>query len=290
MRRRGFTLIELLVVIAIITVLIGLLLPAVQKVREAAARTSSMNNLKQIALATQGYADSRDGKLPTLSGQGSDPPWFPPLFLCIMPYLEQGNAYREFVEATKGFSSDYLVKVYVSPADPTIGDAKGFGSYAANAQVFNGEPRQPTTFTDGTSNTIAFAEHYARGCGQTSFMWFGTGPTDLGGGKLLHRAAFADGGPVVWKSNPSVRDLLNDVYPVVGGNPPQSRGSVPGLTFQVRPKPSACDPRMAQTPHSGGMLVALADGSVRTLAPGMSEETYWGAVTPGGGEVVGSDW
>ena len=49
-------------------------------------------------------------------------------------------------------------------------------------------------------------------------------------------------------------------------------------------------PSIAQTPHSAGMLVALADGSVRTLAPSMSPATYWGAVTPNGGEALGSDW
>ena len=53
---------------------------------------------------------------------------------------------------------------------------------------------------------------------------------------------------------------------------------------------SDCDPHLAQTPHSGGMLAAMCDGSVRTLAGGMSPATYWGAVTPDGGEVLGSDW
>ena len=102
-RRQGFTLIELLVVIAIIAVLIGLLLPAVQKVREAAARAKSQNNLKQIALAVHNYNDAYQGKLPALTdlGTGASNGWgLNSLFFNILPYIEQDNVYRLFQKGT----------------------------------------------------------------------------------------------------------------------------------------------------------------------------------------------
>jgi type II secretory pathway pseudopilin PulG len=271
------------VVIAIIAVLISLLLPAVQKVREAAARLSSMNNLKQISLACHNYGQDHGNKLPWIPEQ--------PVLLALMPYIEEGNAYKKHIEKAPGVKSGIVVRTYLSPADPSLGrllgnPPKSFSSYGFNAQVFIiREPTLPDTFADGTTQTILFAEHYAW-CGIDQFDYGIDVPSSVG----IRRASFADNGPEVVNYFPSNPERFVDVWPITAGDPPASVGSIRGLTFQVRPRLDECNSRIPQTPHSGGMLAALADGSVRTLAPGMSEQTFWGAVTPRGGETPGSDW
>jgi prepilin-type N-terminal cleavage/methylation domain-containing protein/prepilin-type processing-associated H-X9-DG protein len=136
-RRKGFTLIELLVVIAIIAILIGLLVPAVQKVREAAARTQCTNNLKQVGLACHNY-ESAYKKLPPGSGAlASGASSAPSLLALILPYLEQANLYNQFNfnadinnAAVNAAARDQDVPVYMCPADPsdqTITDPGGGG-------------------------------------------------------------------------------------------------------------------------------------------------------------------
>ena len=134
-------------------------------------------------------------------------------------------------------------------------------------------------YFDGASNTIAFGEHYAE-CGLNTQYYY----AEFDGRHGSHRATFADGG-----ENVDQGANCGDDYPILRGDPPTTTG-LGVLTFQVAPAFSQCYHGVPQTPHWSGMLAALGDGSVRTLSPGMSLTTFWSAVTPAGGEVLGNDW
>jgi len=202
-RQGGFTLIELLVVIAIIAILIGLLLPAVQKVREAAARTQSQNNLKQIGLSLHNCNDA-NGKMPTCHGcfpsTGNGVTWendfIPSKFgtqqYFLLPFMEQDNVYKHpEVSPNDGpggggsnsWRSQQVIKTFLAPGDPSLPAEgrtwgnRGATSYAANWHAFGGgwgedwqiggKARIGGSFPDGTSNTIGYMEWFAI-CGDPS--------------------------------------------------------------------------------------------------------------------------
>ena len=314
--RRAFTLIELLVVIAIIAVLIGLLLPAVQKVREAANRIKCGNNVKQLGLAAHHYHDVNDHFPP---GIGYTPIIANGVFgtyqFHLLPFLEQGNLFDSSLGVAPflppvgptmvyfpGNNDVYSkpVKVFLCPSDPSVGPdgivmvgGVSFGAlcYASNALISAAKnppsPQGRTRFsdiTDGATNTILYAEKYAR-CSNT----YMAPPFRDGGAAWAYSTSFA----FSWQP-PPLNPPGKAFYPgfcipaLLALGAPDVIG--PRSKFQLQPREGSCDPTRTATAHASGIQVGLADGSVRSLAPSMSGVTWWAAVTPDVGDALGSDW
>jgi prepilin-type N-terminal cleavage/methylation domain-containing protein/prepilin-type processing-associated H-X9-DG protein len=303
--RSGFTLIELLVVVAIIGVLIGLLLPAVQKVREAANRLRCANNLKQIALACHNFHDAQ-GMLPPQHGwTGNNFGAFGTLFFHILPYVEQNALYQKAkisVNDTQTYPAptytrlagtydsrnslgSEVISIYQCMSDPgkdegPSGWGWARGSYAGNFQVLgNGTPSGPTC-SDPAGNSPSW-----RG-----IAYLPTSISDGTSNTLLLAEKYASCNspyPSYWTGgNMWARwDCLDYWQPTFA-----AYTTGPSSKFQVQPTPHnspACNPMVAQTSHAGAMNVAFADGSVRSLAATITGTTWWQLCTPNGGEALG---
>jgi hypothetical protein len=211
-----------------------------------------------------------------------------PVFLC--PSDASGNN-----------GQPHTRQIAVSPVPPPYQTA--FDTYYASCNyvvngmvVGNNAGRFPQSFSDGTSNTILYAERYqicnSSVYGGVETMW-------ACGGWTLHVPAFAydyllgigaPSGPMTTGMfTPNLPLSVNAANQVVGHIAGAGAATTPA-PFQVVPASGACDPTLPQTPHFAGMTVALADGSVRTILPSISQFTFWAAVTPAGGEVLGADW
>jgi prepilin-type N-terminal cleavage/methylation domain-containing protein/prepilin-type processing-associated H-X9-DG protein len=345
LRRQAFTLIELLVVIAIIAILIGLLVPAVQKVREAAARAQCQNNLKQLGLALQNYHDTNktfppavaDTIPPLLPGPGTntnprDPNWGATWQVLILPFIEQDPLFKQYDpklgahanSKTTAAPTSRSVPVYLCPSDtraPNLVNPNALnldmarGNYGINGgnglgqnnNVYNNAHRKGLTHlrqryratmadvSDGTSNTIAVSELLVRvtpGDGSHG-VWGYPGAAYITG----YNDQGAVGNNYANNNLPATNHIQTPncdarLYPCASFTPHCDNNLTPPGGSNLDPV-YGCDENApgnaARSRHSGGVNVALVDGSVRFVSDNVNPLTWLAAFSVGGREVQG-DW
>jgi prepilin-type N-terminal cleavage/methylation domain-containing protein len=326
-RRQAFTLVELLVVIAIIAVLIALLLPAIQKVREASQRTQCQSNMRQIGIALHTSQDAY-GNMPPTEGTFYLPAGYtfasiylnPPYteaqyptgstHFFLLPFIDQAGKMAEFDRAVTNFYTSNQCerwdlyprcappRIYLCPSDPsqvnqygaagTGGDKYAITNYMVNFSVFHASFGQPKV-------PSSFPD--------------GSATTALAHEAYANCGNYAGAGSamrIVWRH--AQNDAHNQMsynnrgnfwrYDNTAGNLYKKFQSQPAVTPGLNDVaitagsayPIGCDRANTQSMHSPGMNVLMGDASVKIVAPSVSITTWHASITPNARDTLGSDW
>lgn len=287
-RSAGFTLVELLVVIAIIAVLMSLLLPALQRVRESASRAACQNNLRQLGLGLQNYAHNNR----TFPPGGVGAPFRHGWAIYVLPYIDEDNLYKlydfraNWSDAVNQPVVNQQVKLMVCPSSPpgrldmgtgwtaAVGDyspiaevdsqaaARGFANPALNYRGIMtlapaNAPMRPAEITDGSSQTILLAEDAGRPQLWRAGQLNSAGPFPLGAG---------------WGD-------YDNFFTLHGF-------SLNGVTLYGPCAINCTNNNEIYGFHAAGANVVLADGAVRLLSSGVSTRTAAALTTAQGGETI----
>jgi len=323
---RGFTLVELLVVIAIIAILIGLLLPAVQKVREAAMRVSSQSNLRQLVIGLQDFGDSNSGTLPPNGGNlpyykninGIGYPWVyaSSLYYFILPFIDQNPLYEKgnwkYYSASVGqpqpgypdgsngglgtptywgyiagaFNYGSMPKLFQAPNDPTQQAGGAWYAYDGLSYPING-------LAFPSWQTTKFPNSFPDGTAQTIFFTEGYGQVswpNYAAGNYVWRSWWRYTSHRPWHDplNPAAIDMWSPDY---FADRIINGVAVPNNPpFQILPPVPLSDNYMPQALSVTGINVGMGDGSARMVAANVSWSTWYAANTPNSLDIQGQDW
>jgi prepilin-type N-terminal cleavage/methylation domain-containing protein/prepilin-type processing-associated H-X9-DG protein len=294
-RRAAFTLVELLVVIAIIAILIALLLPAVQKVRDAAARTSCQNNLKQVGLAIHNHASIADGIVSGQSTNGMITYWG----ALILPNIEQGNVAAMY-DGTKSWTNavnvpaaQTQIKTYLCPSVPKPGRTSTIPGptqaavsdycavYGINQFMWTATPATLTSPYPGTTGILGvFKQTLNR---KTTFAQVSDGTSNT---FMIVEMA---GRPDKYSGRINTGTNLPSYSAWVADNGANLSGWTTDGTGRGRCMVNCSNNVSPYSFHSGGVNVCLVDGSVRFIYDSVDPETFAAMCTIAGGEIVTLD-